>query len=208
MYIHNYRITVTWIRRFKGVEILNRIFNNDTLRVQNSFLRQRSTDFIKSIGLNMEYFFWILKNSVFSCSIDISFVFKMKLLVQIKTQKYIIFVVYLYRNMCYMELRNHIDILIYLAIYITFSDLHEQTHIVIRFISVSKIYSYVGTWSILFDLSKLEQLIAINNDIKKKQTFSLYFSSKENVFCFLMLCKCRITCLLSIFMTEKSLKCF
>ena len=85
MYIHNYRIIVTWIRRFKGVEILNKIFKNDTLRVLNSFLRQNSTDFIKSIGLNMKYFFWILKNLIFSCSIDISFVFKMKLSVQIKT---------------------------------------------------------------------------------------------------------------------------
>ena len=132
----------------------------------------------------MKYFFWILKNLIFSCSIDISFVFKMKLSVQIKTQKYIIFVVYLYRNMCYMELRNHIDILICLAIYITFSDLHKQTHIVIRFIFVSKIYSYVGTWSILFDLLKLKQLIAINNGIKKKQTFSLYFHQRRTYFAF------------------------
>ena len=156
----------------------------------------------------MNVLFWILKNLVFSCSIDISSMFKIKPSVQIRTQKYIIFVVYLYINMYYMELRNHIDILIYLAIYINFSDLHEQTHIVIRFISVSKIYYYVGTWSILFDLLKLKQLIANNIDIQKKQTFSLYFSSNENLFCFLTLYKCRITCLLLIFMTEKSLKCF
>ena len=70
-----------------------------------------------------------------------------------------------------MAPRSPIDILIYLVIYVHFLSLHGQTHIVIRFLSVCKIYSYVGRWSVLFDLLKLKKLIAINNDIKIKQTF-------------------------------------
>ena len=150
----------------------------------------------------MKYLFWILKNLVFSCSIDIFCMFEIKLSMQIRTQKYIVFLDYLYTNVYYMERRNHIDILIYLAIYINFSDLYGQTHIIIRLNSVSKIFSYVGTWSILLDLLKLKQLIAINNVMKKKQKFSLYYSLNEDVSCFLILYKCRITCFLLILMTE------
>ena len=72
----------------------------------------------------MKKIFWILKNLIFSCSIDISSMFKMKLSLQIRTYKYIVFVVYPYTEMYYMELGNHIDLLIYLEIYIHFSGLH------------------------------------------------------------------------------------
>ena len=63
--------------------------------------------------------------------------------------------------MYYMELRNHTELLIYLVIYIQFPDLHQYTHIVTRFLSVPKIYSYVGTCSVLFDLLKLKQLLLL-----------------------------------------------
>ena len=43
------------------------------------------------------------------------------------------------------------------------------------YLSVSKIYSYVGTWSILFDVLKVKQLIAIKNGIKKRNLFILIF---------------------------------
>ena len=134
MYIHNHYIVVTWICRFKGAEIASK--NYDTLRVQNSFLCRHGIDCIKSIGLSMKFFFWILKNLVFCCSVYIFHLFKMKLSVLIRNQKYILFVVYLSTNMYCMELRNDIYILIYLVIYIHFSGLHGQTLIVVRFLSV------------------------------------------------------------------------
>ena len=72
----------------------------------------------------MKKVFCILKNLIFFCPIDISFMFKMKLSVQIRTYNYIVFMLYPFTKVCYMELRNHIDLLIYLVIYMHFLGLH------------------------------------------------------------------------------------
>ena len=42
-----------------------------------------------------------------------------------------------------------------------------------KIFSVSKIYLYEGTWSVLLHVLKVKQLIAINNDIKIKETILL-----------------------------------
>ena len=83
--------------------------------------------------------------------------------------------------MYHMELKNHIELLKYLVIYIKKSYIFLAlfprftliTHIVARYIFVCKIYSCIGTPLVLLVILKLRKLIAIKNDTKRKETFLL-----------------------------------
>ena len=46
------------------------------------------------------------------------------------------------------------------------------------FLSVSKIYSYVGMSPVLFDVLKIKQLIALNYDIKNKAFYYNFFHAE------------------------------